>query len=59
MQTQGDTLNLDSLEMTLKKQGDEIKALRMLLESMNRKLEEVYKITEAKAISFARSDETL
>jgi AmiR/NasT family two-component response regulator len=59
MQMPGDMPNISALEMALRKQADEIRALRVLLETMNKKLEAVYEITEAKAISFARGDETL
>jgi hypothetical protein len=52
------TADMTSLEGLLQQQLVEIKAVRALLESMDRKLEAVYEITESKAISFARSEET-
>ena len=58
MQMPGDAPDVTSLELILKKQLEEMRAVRKLLESMDKKLEAVYEITEAKAISFARSDET-
>ena len=58
MQMPGDVANTSSLEVLLNKQLEEMRAVRRLLESMDKKLEAVYEITEAKAISFARSDET-
>jgi len=54
----GDVANTSSLEVLLNKQLEEMRAVGRLLESMDKKLEAVYEITEAKAISFARSDET-
>lgn len=54
----GDTPNSSLIEALLKKQLEEMRAVRKLLESMDKKLEAVYEITEAKAISFARSEET-
>ena len=54
----GDTPNSSLIEALLKKQLEEMRAVRKLVESMDKKLEAVYEITEAKAISFARSEET-
>ncbi len=47
------------LESVLKEQLLELRAIRALLESMDKKLEAVFEITEAKAISFARRENTL
>lgn len=45
-----------SLGEILKEQVAEMRAMRMLLESMNKKLKAVCEIAEARAISFARRD---
>lgn len=57
MQMPGDAPDVSSLELILKKQLEEMRAVRKLLESMDKKLEAVYEITEAKAMSFARGEE--
>jgi hypothetical protein len=53
-----DKSSLSALEVILKEQLVELRAMRGLLESMDKKLDVVYEITEEKAISFARRDET-
>jgi hypothetical protein len=53
-----DTSSLSSIEVILKEQLVEMRAMRALLESMDKKLETVYEITEEKAASFSRSDQT-
>jgi len=45
-----------SLGEILKEQVAEMRAMRVLLESMDKKLKAVCEITEARAISFARRD---
>ena len=45
-----DIVSLSALEVILKEHLVELRAMRGLLESMDKKLEAVYTITEAKAI---------
>lgn len=54
----GGTPETSSIEAILKDQLAEMRAMRALLESMDKKLDAVYEITEAKAISFARTENT-
>jgi hypothetical protein len=50
--------SLSAIEAILKEQLVEMRAMRALLESMDKKLDAVYEITEEKASSFARTDQT-
>jgi len=52
-----DMSNLSAVEAILKEQLVEMRAMRALLASMDKKLDAVYTITEEKATSFARRDE--
>lgn len=48
-----DKSGVSALEAILKEHLVELRAMRVLLESMDKKLDAVYELTEEKAISFA------